>query len=116
MDPMMLGLVHFVIGVFGASALVFASYLGLREIEKLPQKVYTPIYLAIYVLIGGVLAVILSSLQPTVYAPIQALAVGATWPALMQGYMLPGKFREVTSEEKEEAEDFKDKLRSLGRI
>ena len=72
------------IGVVGASAVVFASYLGLSGYAKLSKKLYTVKTLPIYLIIGGLIAGI-SQLTVDSFAPLQALAIGGGWPAFLTG-------------------------------
>lgn len=103
---------HFVIGLFGAGAMLFISYLGLKDFQQLPKKIFTRTLTILYVLIGGAIAGIFSSLQPTIYAPIQALTIGAAWPALMHELTLSSRVKEIASEQEDKAKAFLIKLAS----
>ena len=72
------------IGVVGAGAVVFASYLGLSGYPELSKKLYSARNLMIYLIIGGLIAGI-SQWTVESFAPIQALAVGGGWPAFLAG-------------------------------
>ena len=110
-DSLRLVVLSYLIGVFGAITVVSATYLGLKDFEELPKKVYTPVSLIMYLSIGGILAAILQSLQPVSYSPIQAFTIGATWPAVVQGLITPMKAKAITTGQEKDADEF---LISLG--
>jgi hypothetical protein len=71
------------IGAVGAGAAIFASYIGLSE-YNLPKKLFTYTMTPIFIAVGALVAMILQSTTDS-FAPIQALAVGAGWPGILQG-------------------------------
>ena len=96
------------IGIIGAGAVVFASYLGLSGYDKLTEKLYTKRNLAIYLIIGGLIAGI-SQLTVDSFAPLQALAIGGGWPAVLTGtigtHTLAKEARTSADEQLEEIKD-----------
>jgi len=110
-DPVRILAISYLIGIFGSITVVSATFFGLKDFQNLPKKVYTPFNLLIYLVIGGILAIILQSLQPLSYSPIQAFVVGATWPAVVQGMITPAKAREIAMQD---VEKFINEMRLLG--
>jgi len=101
---------HFVIGALGSGAVVFASYAGLKGYEQLPKKIYTTKLLVAYISIGGALAVVLQSLTPEMYLPIQALTVGAAWPSALLTMAVPREAERIVAEENRKAKEFRAEL------
>jgi hypothetical protein len=78
----------FLVGMVGSSAVLFGTYVGLSKFESLPSKIFTPTYVAIYLVLGGAIAAVVQ-LGTDTWAPVQALAIGAGWPAVISGIVTP---------------------------
>jgi hypothetical protein len=101
------------VGALGASAILFASYIGLSEYKRLPKKLFSWVNLIIYILIGGLLALILQSITES-WTPIQALAIGAGWPAIIQGLITSKVFvDQIVGEAKRQMQAYKEVERDL---
>jgi hypothetical protein len=81
-------LATFLVGLIGSSAVLFATYVGLSKFESLPAKIFTSAHIAIYIFLGGAIATVVQ-LGSDTWAPVQALAIGAGWPAIVAGIITP---------------------------
>ncbi len=87
----------FVVGSLGAGAFFLGVFLGFicpdrasrrRLLEYLTKKEEVqPWRLVCFVMFGGVVAAVFQWAQPSVFAPIQAFVLGATWPSVVSRIM-----------------------------
>ena len=97
------------IGIVGAGAVVFASYLGLSGYPELSKKLYSKRNLVIYLVIGGLIASI-SQWTVESFAPLQALAIGGGWPAILTGTIAS---RAVADKAKNYADEQFDEIKEV---
>lgn len=94
-----------VVGMIGTIAFILGVYLGFifrgsrREVLKYfyrpplsdsPDGPVVIVYLALYTIMGGLIAAVFQWAQGEVFAPIQALVLGATWPSVVIRVMAQG--------------------------
>ena len=111
---MPLELVHFlaaaVIGSVGSSAVLFASKMGLADYKELSASLFSPKYITIYVVLGALIAAILQ-LSSESFTPMHDLAVGAGWPAVIQGLVIArkasGDMKEIASKQFDDINDYR---------
>jgi hypothetical protein len=101
----------FAIGVISSAAVLFGSYVGLKDYEKLPKRLFTLRNIAFYVLFGGSFSLIFQLVQPS-FAPLQALAIGAAWPAILVGYATSQSARQIADEQIREIRELVESLSS----
>jgi hypothetical protein len=103
-------LASFVIGLVTSGAIVFGTYIGLQNFQTLPQKLFQTRNLLIYVLFGGFFAFLFQLADTSAFAPLQALAIGATWPAVLLSMTTSNSIRDIGDAQMKEVKDLIDKL------
>ncbi len=106
-----IGIGTFLIGLLGAGVLVFAARMGLKGYERLPEKIYTARNIVLFILIGGLLAIIVWLQTPTLFTPLYSFGIGAAWPAAVQGFMIASLAKTAGDDQTEE---FKKLLERVG--
>lgn len=91
----------FVIGLVTSGALLFGSYVGLKDFQELPKRLFKKQWVILFVLFGGFFAYIFQIAQPNVFLPFQAIALGATWPAIIIGIQAPQISRDEANKQSE---------------
>jgi len=99
----------YLIGAISSGAILFGSYMGLKDFEELPSRIFTKRNILIYLLFGGAFAVILQLVQDT-FAPLQALAVGAGWPAILVGYATSQSAKQIAEEQFKQIQEYIKKI------
>jgi hypothetical protein len=80
----------FIIGAFGSIGFLVTVAAGLVPYSAKPsiQAIAGSLGLCgLYVFLGGFIAAVFQVAQPGTFAPIQALIVGVTWPAIVNQYL-----------------------------
>lgn len=103
-------LAAFAIGLVSSAAILFLSKLGMQGFEVLPSRIFTNLNVGLYVFFGGFFALIFQAVQDT-FAPIQALAIGAAWPAILLGYTTPQRAKEIADEEMDKIKALLEEVR-----
>ena len=101
-DEIRLGTATFLIGSFGAGASVFLGKVGLKGFTELPKLVFTNAYTAMYILIGGGIAVLFWLTAPLTFAPLYSAGIGAAWPAAIAGLVSVNQSRKVADDQVDE--------------
>jgi len=102
-------LASFVIGLVSSAAILFLSDLGMQGFEVLPSRIFTKRAVSLYMFFGGFFAVVFQLPQSS-FTPIQALAIGAAWPAILVGYTVPQRAKEIATEEIEKYKKLLEEL------
>ena len=103
-------LASFVIGLVTSGAIVFGAYIGLQNFQTLPQKLFKLRNLIIYVLFGGFFAFMFQLADTSAFAPLQALAIGATWPSVLLSLTTSNSIRDIGDAQMQEIKALIDKL------
>lgn len=103
----------FVIGCVASGAILFGSYVGLKDYQKLPKRIYTRRMAFIYLLFGGLFSVILQLVQDA-FVPLQALAIGAGWPAVLLGYATSQSAKQIADDQFKELKEYIEKIQGGG--
>jgi len=103
-------LASFVIGLLTSGAIVFGAYIGLQNYQTLPQKLFQPRNITIYVLFGGFFAFMFQLADTSAFAPLQALAIGATWPAVLLSMTASSTIKDIGDAQMKDIKDLIDKL------
>jgi hypothetical protein len=89
----------------GSGMTLFGSYVGLRNFEELPAKLLNKYMAAIYIVLGGFLALIFQLVAPTSFTPLYSLTVGVGWPALLIGLSTSQNAQNIANAKLKEIED-----------
>ena len=103
----------FIIGCLSSGGILFGSYVNLKNFEQLPSRIFTRLNIFIYIFFGGAFSIILQLVQDT-FAPLQALAVGAGWPAILIGYETSQSAREIGDEQFRNLKEYLSKIEGEG--
>lgn len=85
----------FIVGSLGACAFLLAVYSGFisRQSRTLilqylvKDEKIRPVLVILFGAFGGIVAAVFQWAQPQIFAPIQALVLGATWPSVVMRFM-----------------------------
>ena len=99
----------FLIGCISSGGVLFGSYVGLKDYQKLPKRIFTALNIFIYLFFGGAFSVVLQLVQES-FAPLQALAVGAGWPALLIGYATSQSAKQIADDQFKKIKDYIEKI------
>jgi hypothetical protein len=100
----------FLIGCVGSGGILFGSYIGLKNYEELPKRLFKLELSIAYVLFGGAFAAILQLAFPDSFAPLYSLAVGAGWPAFVIGMATSQNAQQIANAQNKKIEEKLDKL------
>ncbi len=100
-DQVRLGTGTFLLGVFGAGVVLFASRMGLSGYSELPKRIFTLRNVVLYLYIGGGVAVVFWLPTTSLFLPIYAAGIGAAWPAAIQGLMAAALAKDISDTERQ---------------
>jgi len=99
----------FIIGCISSGAILFGSYMGLKDYQELPSRIFTNKNIFIYLFFSGAFSVILQLGQNS-FAPLQALAVGAGWPAILLGHATSQSAKQIGEAQFKEIKEYMSKV------
>ena len=107
-------LASFVIGLVTSGAIIFGTYIGLQNFQTLPAKLFKRQNVAIYVIFGGFFAFMFQLADTSAFAPLQALAIGATWPSVLLSMTTSNSIRDIGDAQMKDIKALIDKLAPTG--
>jgi len=105
-------LASFLIGFLTTGAFIFGTYLVLENYGELRRRLFSERNIALYVLFGGFFAFIFQLADTADFVPLQAFAIGATWPAALFGYTSSQVIRSIGDAQFKDIKDLIDRLSS----
>lgn len=84
--------------------------MGLKDYEQLPKRLFKTRNVMFYIGFGGFFAFVFQLAQDSAFVPLQAVAIGATWPAVLIGFTASQAVRDIGDAQMKEIKALIDKL------